>query len=149
VRLGQQIELRIGADQLTGEVTAIIARGDVATRTFPVKLKIETATPLLEGMTARARMPIGASVECLLLPRDAILNQLGANFVFTVQDGVAHKHPVQIIGYDAMTAGISAPDLGPGQLFIVKGHERLLEGDAVQVVPAIDPAAPAATSDAH
>jgi RND family efflux transporter MFP subunit len=146
-QLGQKVELQISGGRVIGTIDAIIPRGDVATRTFPVKLHIESATPLLEGMTARARMPIGASVECLLLPRDAILNQLGANFVFTVQDGIAHKHSIEVVGYEGMTAGISAPDLGPGQLFIVKGHERLIEGDTVEVVPAIDAAAPTATSD--
>ncbi len=147
--VGQQVELQIARQRVTGTIAAVIPRGDVATRTFPVKLHVESGAPLFEGMTARARMLIGASVECLLLPRDAILNQLGANFVFTVQDGVAHKHPVEIIGYDGMTAGVGAPDLGPGQLFIVKGHERLIEGDAVEIVPSIDPAAPAATSNAR
>ncbi len=135
---GREVELHIGSHRVVGKVVTVVPRGDIATRTFPVKLQVQTDVPLLEGMTARARMPIGASIECLLLPRDTILNQLGANYVFTVQDGIAHKHPVDIVGYDGMTVGINATDIGPGQLFITKGHERLLEGDPVEVVSAID-----------
>jgi RND family efflux transporter MFP subunit len=133
---GMSVEIAVGARTVTGTVTTVVPRGDIATRTFPVKLRIESDAPLLEGMTARARMPIGAQVECLLLPRDAIINQVGSNYVFTAQDGLARKHPVQVVGYDGMTVGVLAPDLGPGQLFIVKGHERLIEGDAIEVLPA-------------
>lgn len=139
---GMSVELAIGAQTVIGTVTTVVPRGDIATRTFPVKLQIESDTPLLEGMTARARMPISAQVECLLLPRDAIINQLGSNYIYTAQDGLARKHPVQVVGFDGMTVGVIAADVGPGQLFIVKGHERLLEGDAIEIVPAAE-AAPA------
>jgi RND family efflux transporter MFP subunit len=84
---GMNIELAAGPQTLTGVVTAVVPRGDIASRTFPVKISVKTDVPLFEGMTARARMPIGNRVECLLLPRDAVLNQLGANFVFTAQEG--------------------------------------------------------------
>ncbi len=145
---GMSVELAVGTQTLTATVATVVPRGDIATRTFPVKLHIESEIPLLEGMTARARMPIGAHVECLLLPRDAIINQLGSNYIYTAQDGLAHKHPVQVVGFDGMTAGVLAPDIGPGQLFIVKGHERLLEGDAIEIVAASEaapsPAAPPA-----
>jgi len=145
---GMPVELAVGARTVTGHVTTVVPRGDIATRTFPVKLQIESETPLMEGMTARARMPIGEQVECLLLPRDAIINQLGSNFVYTTQDGLASKHLVQVVGFDGMTVGVSASDIGPGQQFIIKGHERLLDGDAVEIVSTADaaqvPAAPSA-----
>ncbi len=137
---GMSVELAVGGQTVTGTVATVVPRGDIATRTFPVKLQIESETPLLEGMTARARMPIGAQVECLLLPRDAIINQLGANYIYTTQDGLARKHQVQVVGFDGMTVGVIAPDVGPGQLFLVKGHERLLEGDAVEIVSASEAA---------
>ncbi len=140
---GQEIELQIGPERVKGTVAAVVPRGDIVSRTFPVKLDIATEAPLMEGMTARARMPIAASVECLLLPRDAILNQLGSNFVFTVLDGVAHKHPVEIIGYDGMKVGVHAPDIGPGQLFITSGHDRLIEGDTVEIVSGLSALPPA------
>ena len=47
---------------------------------------------------------------------------------------------MQVVGFDGMTVGVMAPDIGPGQQFIIKGHERLLEGDAVEIVPASEAA---------
>ncbi len=142
VTAGMTVELEVGGLMVKGTVTTVVPRGDIATRTFPVKLKIESEAPLLEGMTARARMPISAQVECLLLPRDAILNQLGATYVFTAQDGLARKHPVEVVGFDGKTVGVLAPDLGPGQQFIIKGHERLNEGDPIEALPVPAPAPP-------
>lgn len=130
---GTEIALDLGGERVTGTVATVVPRGDILTRTFPVKLRMRTEVPLMEGMTARAHMPIGERVECLFLHRDAVLNQLGLFSVFTVQDGAARKHSVQVVGYDGLRVGVLAPELGPGQLFIVKGHEQLMDGDAVDV----------------
>jgi RND family efflux transporter MFP subunit len=140
---GMKVELSVGPQSLAGEVTAVVPRGDIASRTFPVKISVKTDIPLFEGMTARARMPIGKRVECILLPRDAVVNQLGSNFVFTAQDGAARKHAVDVVGYDGLTAGILARDLGPGQQFLVKGHERLADGDPIEVTTDSATSAPA------
>lgn len=139
---GMQLEVQVGPEQLTGTVATLIPRGDIATRTFPLKVDVQTDQPLLEGMTALVRTPIGERIECFLVPRDALVNQQGAFFVITIQDGVAHKHPVRVLGYQDTMAGIDAPGLGPGQLFAVKGHERLNDGDRVELVPVGDPAEP-------
>lgn len=130
---GTEVELQLGDERVLGKVSAVVPRGDITTRTFPVRLQLRTESPLMEGMTARARLPVGERVECLFLHRDAVVNQLGAFSVFTVQDGAARKHSVQVIGYDGLRVGVHAPDLGPGQLFIVKGHEQLMDGAAVDV----------------
>jgi RND family efflux transporter MFP subunit len=138
-----ELEVQVGAETLTGKVSALIPRGDIATRTFPLKVQVQTDQLLMEGMTALVRTPIGERVECFLVPRDALINQQGSFFVITIQDGVARKHPVRVLGYQDAMAGIDAPELGPAQLFAIKGHERLNDGDHVELVPVADPAAPA------
>lgn len=141
---GTEVDMDLGGEHITGTVATVVPRGDLLTRTFPVKLRMNTEAPLMEGMTARAHIPIGQQVECLFLHRDAVLNQLGLFSVFTVQDGAARKHSVQVVGYDGLRVGVLAPELGPGQLFIVKGHEQLMDGDAVDVqAPDAEPSVPA------
>jgi RND family efflux transporter MFP subunit len=130
---GLSVELQTGSEKLTGQIAAIIPRGDVATRTFPVKLRVDSLRPLMEGMSALARMPVGERIDCLIVPRDAVLNQQGEFFVFTIQDGIAHRHTVSVLGFQDRTAGIDAPELGPGQVFAISGHERLKDGDRVDV----------------
>lgn len=131
---GMEVELNLGGETVTGTLRTVIPRGDIATRTFPAKIHVESDMPLYEGMAALARLPVGKRVESLIVPRDAVLNRQGNTMVFTVQDAFARQHYVDVVGYDGMKAGIVAPDLGPGQLFIVKGHERLQDGERVEVV---------------
>lgn len=141
---GMPVEVDLAGDRVTGTVITVVPRGDIATRTFPVKIRVETEKPLYEGMAAAAHLPVGERVECLIVPRDAVLNRQGDTMVFTVQDSYARRHDVDVVGYDGMKAGIVAPEVGPGQFFIVKGHERLQDGEQVEVV-----SVPAAESPLH
>lgn len=134
VKKDEQVELLIGGEKIVGTVTTVIPQGDIATRTFPVKIRLESDRPLLEGMTVIARLPVGERVSSLMVSRDALLLKFGGNVVFTVRDGVAMQHFVDVIGYDGMYAGISSNELSATDTFIVTGHERLRSGDRVEVV---------------
>lgn len=85
---GQEVELKVGGRTVLGHVDTIIPRGDITTRTFPVKIHVETGSQLLEGMAALARLPAGDEVVCIIVPRDALLHQAGEDVVFTVQDAI-------------------------------------------------------------
>lgn len=144
---GREVELKIGGRTVLGNVDTIIPRGDIPTRTFPVKIRVETRAQLLEGMAALARLPTGDEVACIIVPRDALLHQSGEDVVYTVQDAVARRHPVRVIGYEGLFAGISAPELTPGHLYIVAGHERLRSGDRIELLSAPSSQAPIPDSD--
>jgi len=135
VERGLPVELRVGDASATGAVQAVIPRGDILTRTFPVKISVETDALLYESMAALAMLPTGPRTACLLVPRDAVLNRTGDTFVYTVEDGIAREHPVEVIGYDGSVAGIRGDNLGPGRLYVVKGHESLSDGERVEIVP--------------
>ncbi len=142
---GQEVELQVGRRTILGNIDTIIPRGDITTRTFPVKIRIETESRLLEGMATLARLPAGEEVACIIVPRDALLHQSGEDVVFTVQDALARRHPVRVLGYEGSFVGISSPELTPGHVYIVTGHERLRNGDRVELLSAA--AFPAPTSD--
>lgn len=130
---GAQLDIVINERHFRGAVAAVIPRGDVATRTFPVKLRIETDEGLLEGMSALVSVPSGERVECLQIPRDAVILEGGATFVVVVRDGKAARAPVRVIGYLGTLAGIEANGLAEGAEVATKGHERLREGQPVEV----------------
>lgn len=133
---GDRVALHAAGQIIDGVVAAVVPKGDVASRTFPVKVRVEGDYPLSEGMSAVARLPIGPKTECILIPRDAILNDAGKTFVFAVDEKMtAVKYPVDIIGYDGMNAGIRAENLRIADPLIVKGQERLRGGETVELVP--------------
>lgn len=133
---GQDVPVNIVVQDQTviGKVVTIIQRGDTKTLQFPLKIRVEYDGPLYEGMGVMVSVPRAAATECLIVERDAVLLQSGQSFVYTADDGVVKRHEVEIVGFDGMDAGIRTADVGPGDLVIVKGHERLHDGDEVVVV---------------
>lgn len=146
---GVSVPVVVGDDVLTGSVLVIVPRGDIATRTFPVKIAVEREAPLYQGMTAMVRLPIGEETACTLVPRDAVLRDRGDEFIFTLEGGdTARRHAVDVLGFRGLQAGIATDSIGVDARVIVKGHERLRDGQRVEVVPAVsDTAAGPHTDD--
>ena len=114
-----------------GTVIAIVPRGDVATRTFPVKIRTPNEYALIEGMSARVTLPTGKITQTLIVPRDAVISKFGQNVVYAVVDAKSKMLPVQIVGYDGLSAGIDSQGLAEGMFVVVEGNERLKNGQAV------------------
>ena len=125
VKDGMQVSATVNGHDLSGKVIAIVPRGDVATRTIPVKIRMANDSALIEGMSARVILPTAKSIQTLIVPRDAVISKFGQNVVYAVLDSKARMMPVQIIGYDGLTAGIQAKGLKDGMLVVVEGNERL------------------------
>lgn len=133
VRTGTQARITAGGRSLTGTISAVIARGDVATRTFPVKVRARNSQRLIEGMEARVTLPGGRQQKAVLVPRDAVITVFGKIVVFTVKDAKAAMVPVQVLGYEGLTAGVRGEGLSAGMQVVVKGNERLRDGQDVSL----------------
>lgn len=131
---GLEVEVSIYGKTMKSKVFAIIPRGNIETRTFPVKIRIENNTELIEGQEAHIKLPTAPKQECLIVPRDALITQFGHTVVFSVENDVAKMHPVKVVGYDGMKAGIQAMDLSPGMKVVIKGNERLRDSQPVIVM---------------
>jgi membrane fusion protein (multidrug efflux system) len=131
VRQGIAVRVTAGGKELRGKVIAIIPKGDIATRTIPVKIRLPNSASLIEGMTAKVNLPTGNKQKILIVPRDAIITQFGQTVVFTVIESHARMIPVNVIGYEGLTVGVVARDLKNGMMIVVKGNERLRNGQKV------------------
>lgn len=119
--------------KLMGRFISYVPKGDVATRTFAVKLRLKNTVNLVEGMAARALLPLAAKNTGLLVPRDAIIDKYGRNVLFVVLAGKAKMVPVTVTGYSGMQVGVTGAGLAEGQQVVVKGNERLQDGQSVRV----------------
>ncbi len=131
IQIGMPIKTTINGKEITGSVLTIVPRGDIATRTFPVKIRIPNTQALFEGMSARVTLPVGEPRQTLVVPRDAVIPVFGQTVVFTVQDSKAQMVPVNVIGYQALVAGIEGAGLTEDMQVVVKGNERLRNGQMV------------------
>lgn len=145
VRQGMTVSARVEAlgDQIfTGKVTKIVRQADTKSRLFPVMIRVPNPTDannrpnLQAGMFAVARLPLGARHVAKLVPKDALVLQAGKSVVFVVEQngngskvvslpvkpGSAHDELVEVEG-----------NLKPGQQVVVRGNERLADGQSVQL----------------
>jgi RND family efflux transporter MFP subunit len=135
VKPGLAVQVRTAGTELTGEVFAVIPRGDVATRTFPVKIRVSGNSTLAEGMEARVSLPRGLGGATLVVPRDAIISARGEQVVWAVVDGKAVAFPVYVVGFKGLMAGVKSPKLAEGMDVVIKGNERLMPGQPVAATP--------------
>jgi len=131
VREGMQVSATVNSHNLRGRVFAIVPRGDVATRTIPIKIRLANDSALIEGMSARVILPTADSVPALIVPRDAVISKFGQNVVFAASDSRARMIPVRVIGYSGLDAGVDSPDLKAGMLVVLEGNERLRDKQAI------------------
>jgi len=133
VRKGRRVRIRTAGKEIEGTVSAIVPRGDVSTRTFPVKIRVPNRHSLIEGMEARVDIPSGKKEKTLLVPRDALVTAMGQTVVFTVVDAKAKRVPVTVTRYVGKDVAVRANGLEAGMEVLIKGNERIREGQPVSV----------------
>lgn len=119
---------------LEGEITTLVPQADREARTFPVKIGLDNKDGVIKsGMVARVLFPIGEPSTVKLVPKDAIVTQNNANFIYIVNEGAAQPLPV--------STGMAYEDkiqvIGPvetGQVVVVKGNERLMPNQPVKII---------------
>ncbi len=131
IKNGMQVSITANSSNFVGAVIAIVPRGDVATRTFPVKIRSPNDHTLIEGMSARVTLPTGKITPALIVPRDAVISKFGQIVVYAVVDSKSNMIPVQIVGYDGLSAGVESQGLAEDMLVVVDGNERLQNGQTV------------------
>jgi RND family efflux transporter MFP subunit len=139
IQLSQQSPVRVlvtslSGDTFSGKISAVLPEGDMNARTFPVRIQL--ANPDLKirgGMEARATFNLGTKKKALLVPKDAIVTAGTNRMVFVVASSVAQPVPVQVIGYYDGNVAVEGP-LQPGAPVVIRGNERLMPGQPVQIM---------------
>ena len=118
-------------------VRAVIPNEDPRTRTRPVRLQPEFGsvdTPLAPGQSVTVRVPIGTPREVLSVAKDAVLPRGGGGQqIFVFEDGQASLRDIDI-GVAVGNRFEVLSGLQDGDLVVVRGNERLRDGQAVMPV---------------
>ncbi len=129
---GHKLSVESGGHSYQASFIQFIPQGDLATRTFTIKLKIIDAKGLIEGMEAKAQLPNGPKLDGLLVPRDAVLKQAGKDILFLAADGKARMIQVEIRGYQGMLVAVAGEGLAAGQQVVIKGNERIRDDQSIR-----------------
>ena len=124
----------LGGDPVAGLVAVILAEGYASSHTFPVVVgALNPDGWMRSNMSARVRFQIAQPKTSILVHKDALVSGPQGQVVYLARDGKAVQHPVETglahKGYVAVTG-----DLAPGDLAVVRGNERLRDGQAVRII---------------
>ncbi|KPJ74354.1 MAG: hypothetical protein AMJ54_17105 [Deltaproteobacteria bacterium SG8_13] len=134
LHVGMQVKGTANSNPIKGSVSAIVPRGDVATRTFPVKIRTVNSAGLIEGMSATVWLPTGKPINTLTVPRDALVDVFGQTVVYVAEDSKVRMISVKVNAYEELVAGVEGQGLSEGMQVVVEGNERLRDGQMVSVI---------------
>lgn len=146
----EAIDVSVGSKALIsvyarpGEVFAgkVVRVGEVIdprTRRLPVEIEIDDHDGRLRpGLVARFAVETGEPKIVIRVPLDGVFERFGSQHVYVIEDGIAQRRTVVLglvgAGFAQITEGIE-----PGDIVVIKGVNRVVDGSKVQVVPAEEP----------
>ncbi len=131
-------EVSMGVDAFPGRVfkgiiTKISPTLNVVNRTAKLEITVPNSDHALKpGMFARVTMNIAERKGVPVIPEAAVLGDESGRYVFVVGSGVAHRRNVTLGLEEGPTVEV-AEGLQPGEMLVTAGHQKLLEGQSVQV----------------
>ena len=150
IKVGLPVKVRVWSQnaELTGKVREVSASADPATRTYPVKVSLDTREPPLLGATVYVQPQGlgGSGVQVIKLPTSA-LRQEGKGSAVWVLDKASmtvKSQTIQIATADGNEAVIAA-GLQPGMLVVSAGVHVLSPGQKVTIYQSKVPVAQASS----
>jgi membrane fusion protein (multidrug efflux system) len=121
------------AGQITGRIRKISRAVNPETRLVDVFVSLPPSADYLLGEYIRGRIRTASSFG-LVVPRNAVLPEGGANVLFTVRSGHAVKHIVKVLREDDQEVQVSGKGLKSGDTVVVEGNYELTDGMAVRIM---------------
>lgn len=137
IKLGDKLKVKFNAipeKEFLAKVTLKYQQIDVATRNFPVELKlINGSKDITPGMMAELELITDKKEKVITVPNDVfIVNQKGEKIVYVIKDTLAHQTIVATgISNEKITEVTSG--LSEGEKIVVMGQELLKDGIKVMV----------------
>jgi len=137
-------KLKIGApasaalvtgETVQGKVYFVATKADATTRTFRVEVELPNSDARLrDGVSADIHIPVKQVEAMKISPGILVLNDSGVVGVRTVDNGIVHFKPVNIVSDGP--EGMWVSGLQTGTTVITVGQEFVAEGSRVHAIPA-------------
>jgi RND family efflux transporter MFP subunit len=132
LKAGMELPVRFGEKNARAKVRAVVPVGEERSRQFELRLSLVDMLPLV-GSAIEVALPERAPVTAMAVPRDALVVRADGSYVMRVGNGgSSEKIVVRSGASDGELTAVEGP-LNAGDLVIVRGAERLGDGQKVQV----------------
>jgi len=119
--------------ELTGRVFSIVPLADGYSRAFPVLVRAKNPGGSVgAGMLCTVEVELTSGEPALLVPKDAIVRHAQREVLFVVEDGAVKLVPVRTGRADGERVEVFG-ELEVGTEVVVRGNERLMPGQPVQL----------------
>lgn len=135
VKPGDAIRVSGAGESATATVRAIVPVGDQVSRTLELRLALDDP-PWPIGSAVEVSLPLAAAQSVVAAERDAVILRADSVYVFTVgADDVARRVDVELGVADGDLVEIIGA-VKAGDRLVVRGGERLRDGQKVAIQPA-------------
>jgi len=129
--LGMRVEVRIGAQTVGGELTAIAP--EVLERQVLARVRLDASPEgLRQSQRVSARVLIEEKPDVLKLARGPFLETQGGRFAYVMDDGDAVRRPITL-GATAVSAVEIVDGLAEGERVVIAGTDLFENAERVQV----------------
>lgn len=129
---GQRVTVRQSGEERFARIRAVVPAADIQSRQIELRLGLEDGRWLV-GSAAEVALPQGGTATTITVPRDALVLRPEGTFVFRIgDDGIAQR--IQVAAGVVQGEWVDvAEGIAAGDRLVVRGAERLRDGDTVAV----------------
>jgi len=132
-RPGSEVEVAAHGETSISAIRGMVPVGDERSRMMELRLSVAPGQWMI-GEAVTVELPDNTAATALSIPRDALVLRENNVFVYTVsEDNKAVKVPVKTLAGHGSQIAIEG-DLAAGDAVVIRGAERLREGQALKVV---------------
>lgn len=133
VRPDMVLPIKVGAEHITAKVRTVVPVGEERSRQFELRLVLANSA-LRVGTPIQVGLPEREASDSLVVPRDAIAIRQDGSYLMRVRsDGTAERVEVITRVADGDMVSVEG-DLAAGDRVVVRGVERLQDGQKVTVL---------------
>lgn len=136
IRQGAELNLIASPELVTAKVRTIVPVGDDRSRLYELRLTLSNAK-WPAGQTVRVEVPTAAASEVIAVPRDALVLRRTGTSVFRIRDDDTAERVTVTTGIAAGEFIEVSNGIHPGDRVVIRGGERLRDGQKVQVLSAL------------
>lgn len=133
---GDAVSLQDDEAKLTASVRALVPAGDERSRGMEVRVDLPAGAWIV-GQAVRVALNNGPDPAQVAVPRDALVLRNREVFVFKLLENATAKQVSVRVGKGDHDLVSVEGDLGAGDQVVIRGAERLADGQAVRVVSGV------------
>lgn len=134
VSKGDEVDIFYKKNKIKAKVFSVIPNGNINTRTFPIRIRMNNEHNLMNGMEVKVSIQAGKQRNSFLVSRDAIVTRNDKYYVYATENGKAKEIEVDIRAYQGLNAEVESTLLKENMKVVVRGNQYLSNGQAIEVV---------------